>query len=95
MTNTINIPLPHDYWKREGIDLSDEQVAYAALWRCYTDNPIVHEARMILLAKIGGQGSDAQRRALEWMAKVRPEEELHDNGYPEDETPVHIVEAMP
>ena len=46
------------------------------------------------LANIGGQGSDAQRLALEWLAKIRPrDEEPYDNGYPDDETPAHVVEA--
>lgn len=37
----------------------------------------------------------AQRQALEWMGKVRPEEQPYDNGYPEDETPAYLVDREP
>jgi len=38
--------------------------AYALLWATITDDPRVHEARLVLLAALGGRGSERQEKAI-------------------------------
>lgn len=46
------------------------EVAYGALWRTHTDSPALHAARKAVLAAIGGQGSDGQRRGVQWSVET-------------------------
>lgn len=51
---------------QEGVALSAEQIAYAALWRIISDNPTLNAARRELLDMIGGLRSCGQRDAVQW-----------------------------
>ena len=48
------------------LKISHDQVAYGALWRSMSGDPVIIAARKALLAKIGGQGSEGQREAVSW-----------------------------
>lgn len=62
----------HEIVRGNYIGVTDDMAAYAALWRCKSVDPTLHEARRILLEKIGGKGSDCQRAAVEWIYRALP-----------------------
>ena len=50
--------------------ITGHQAAYACLWRLPSDDPEFHSVRRKLLSVLGGQGSDAQRYALQWAQRT-------------------------
>ena len=53
-------------------ELKPEEIAYAALWRFLSTDPVLSAARRQLLEVIGGLHSEGQRRAVKWAVENFP-----------------------